>query len=83
MRIIFTTHANLRLTEIADYLYRQKCSKKFVVGYIKRFRENLKRVLIPFPESGSPVPEYGEDVRRIVCQEYTFLYQVNGDLLKF
>ena len=75
MRIVFTSHANLRLAEIADYLYRQKCSKKFVVRYIKGFRENMYRVLIPFPESGTQVPEYGEGVRRIVCQEYTFLYQ--------
>ena len=79
MRIVFTRRANERLTEVADYLYRQHCSKKFVVNYIRGFRDHLKRVLIQFPESGTLVPEYGEDIRRIICKEYSFLYQIRGN----
>lgn len=76
MRIVFTKLANKRLAEVAAYLYRQKCSKSFVVSYIKGFKDCLKRILLEFPEAGTPVPQYGKGVRRIICQEYTFLYQV-------
>jgi plasmid stabilization system protein ParE len=79
MKLVFTKHANKRLIEISDYLYQQKCSKKFVVTYMNKFRTQLKQVLIQFPDSGTPTPEYGENVRRIVCQEYSFLYEVTGD----
>ena len=82
MQIVFTYKANERLIEIANYLHRQKCSKNFIIKYIKGFRKQLKKVLIPFPESGTSVPEFGKNVRRIICQEYSFLYQIKGNKIE-
>ena len=69
MKIVFTNKATQRLVEVANYLYRQNCSKEFVVSYLNKFRKKLKDILIPFPESGTPTPEYGENVRRFVYRD--------------
>jgi len=76
MQIIFTKKATERLNAIADYLYQQKCSKPFVLNYLKEFKTCLNKVLTQFPEAGILVPEYGDGIRRIVCKEYSFLYQI-------
>jgi len=71
MQIIFTKKATERLNAIADYLYQQKCSKPFVLNYLKEFKTCLNKVLTQFPEAGILVPEYGDGIRRIVCKEYS------------
>jgi plasmid stabilization system protein ParE len=82
MKIVFTKKANERLVDIADYLYQQNCSISFVVNYIKDFRIQLRNILTPFPEAGKMVPEYGENIRRIVCKDYSFLYQINNNTIE-
>ncbi|MFK5985478.1 MAG: type II toxin-antitoxin system RelE/ParE family toxin [Pseudomonadota bacterium] len=77
MKIVITKKANQRLIEIADYLYRQHCSKKFVITYLNKFKLKLKQVLIPFPESGTLAPEYGKNVRCFIYKKYSFLYEIN------
>jgi len=82
MKIEFSPHAEQCLADIADYLYQQKYSKKFVLKYLLQFKTWLKKVLLQFPESGIQVPElevkYGEGIRRISYQKYSFVYRVNS-----
>ncbi len=77
--IIFSPRASQRIEEISDYLYRQQFSKRFVRDYIDRFGIWLEMVLGQFPDSGSPMPEYGDDIRRIIYREYSFIYRNMGD----
>jgi len=71
-KVVFSPRAQRRLKEISDYLYEQQLSKAFVLDYVNRFEAWLEMVLGQFPDSGSPMPEYGDGIRRIVYREYSF-----------
>ena len=62
--IVFSPRARQRLEEIADYLYQQQLSNEYVLNYLDRFESWLDTLLGQFPESGMPMPEHGEDIRR-------------------
>ncbi len=81
-QIIFSPRAQQRLEEIAAYLSRQQLSNTFVRDYLKRFENYLLSVLSQFPESGTRMPEFGKDVRRVVYQEYSFLYRIKKDVIE-
>ena len=76
--IIFSLRAQARLKEIADYLYRQHMTKEFVVEYLNGFQRWLETVLLLFPESGTPMPDFGEGIRRVVYQKYSVVYRVRA-----
>jgi len=80
--IVFSPRARHRLAEIADYLYQEHLSKVFVRDYLMQFETWLETVLGQFPESGTLMPEYGCDVRRIVYQQYSFIYRVKDDCVE-
>ncbi|MCF6284618.1 MAG: type II toxin-antitoxin system RelE/ParE family toxin [Candidatus Hydrogenedentes bacterium] len=80
--IVFSPRARERMEEIADYLYARNLSSEFVVDYLQRFETWLEKVLGVFPESGRPMPEFGEGVRRVVYRKYSFLYRVKGDVIE-
>jgi len=44
---------------------------------MNRFEIWLEMVLGQFLDSGRLMPEYGKNIRRIVYQEYSFIYQKN------
>jgi len=67
------------LEEISEYLYKQQLSKEFVRDYINRFEIWLESVLGQFPDSGSPMLEYGSHTRRIVYRKYSFVYRITDD----
>lgn len=75
--ILFSPRARQRLEEIAEYLYQQNLSNAFVVDYLYGLEQWLETVLTQFPESGTPMSDYGEGVRRVVYRRYSFLYRVN------
>ena len=81
-RIGFSPRAQQRLEEIADYLYQQQLSNQFVVNYLQRFEDWLITLLSQFPESGTLMPEFGDDVRRVVYQKYSFVYRINGNAVE-
>lgn len=64
--------------EISDYLYKQQLSATFVCAYMNRFEIWLDMVLGEFPDSGMLMPEYGDDIRRVVYKEYSFIYRNMG-----
>ena len=77
--IVFSPLAQQRFEELADYLYQQQLSKKFVLDYLTQFERWLENILGLFPESGRLMPEFGEDVRRVVYREYSFVYRIKVD----
>ncbi len=81
-KIVFSLKAKDRLEEIADYLYKETRSKKFVTDYLNQFEKWLELVLGQFPESGKPLPDYGQDIRRIVYQKYSFVYRIHKDTIE-
>ncbi|NOV28608.1 type II toxin-antitoxin system RelE/ParE family toxin [Methylomonas sp. ZR1] len=81
-RIVFSPRAQQRLAEIADYLYRQNLSQRFVLEYLQRFEDWLNTLLVLFPESGTQMPEFGDNIRRVVYQQYSFVYRLNGDAIE-
>ncbi len=76
--IVLSPRAKQRLAEIADYLYQQQLSSEFVIGYLNQFESWLNMVLLQFPDSGTPMPELGEGIRRVVYKRYSFIYRING-----
>lgn len=81
-RIVFSPRARQRLAEVADYLYRQNLSQRFVLDYLQRFENWLNTLLVQFPESGTPMPEFGDNIRRVVYQQYSFVYRLNGNAIE-
>ncbi|MGR8932457.1 MAG: type II toxin-antitoxin system RelE/ParE family toxin [Gammaproteobacteria bacterium] len=81
-RIVFSPRARQRLAEVADYLYRQNLSNRFVLDYLQRFEDWLNTLLLQFPESGTPMPELGDDIRRVVYQKYSFIYRLKGKTIE-
>lgn len=81
-RIVFSPRAQQRLAEIVDYLYQQELSNQFVLEYLQRFEDWLSTLLGQFPESGTLMPEFGGNVRRVVYQKYSFVYRINGDAVE-
>jgi len=53
-----------------------------VVNYLQRFEDWLITLLGQFPESGTLIPEFGDDVRRVVYQKYSFVYRINADAVE-
>ena len=82
LTIVFSPRAKLRLEEIAEYLFQQQLSSRFVVDYLSRFETWLNTVLGQFPESGTLIPEFGENIRRIVYKRYSFVYRIKGDMIE-
>ncbi len=70
------------MEEIADYLYQQQLSNEFVRNYLDRFEPWLDTLLSEFPESGVPMPEYGDDIRRVVYRKYSFVYRLKDDVIE-
>ena len=80
--IVFSPRARDRLSEMAEYLNQQNLSRSFILDYLKKIENWLQTLLGQFPESGTPLPEFGKDVRRVVYQQYSFLYRVKGDVVE-
>jgi plasmid stabilization system protein ParE len=78
MEIILSPKALLRLEEFADYLYMQTQSKQFVTDYIGKIERQFENTLNLFPESGTPMPEYGEGIRRLTYQRFSILYRIEN-----
>jgi len=81
-RIVFSPRARQRLEEIAEYLYQKKLSKAFVLQYLQQFEAWLETLLGQFPESGQPMPEFGDGIRRVVYRKYSFVYRINNDVIE-
>ena len=81
-RIVFSPRARQRLAEVADYLYQQNLSQRFVLDYLQRFEDWLNTLLLQFPESGTPMPEFGDNIRRVVYQQYSFVYRLKGNTIE-
>lgn len=80
--IVFSPLAQQRFEELANYLYQQQLSKRFVLDYLTEFERYLENILGLFPESGRLMPEFGEDVRRVVYHEYSFVYRIKADVIE-
>jgi plasmid stabilization system protein ParE len=81
-RIVFSPRAQQRLAEVADYLYQQNLSQRFVLDYMQRFEDWLNTLLVRFPESGTSMPDFGEGIRRVVYQKYSFVYRLKGETIE-
>ncbi len=80
--IVFSPLAQQRFEELAEYLYEQQLSKRFVLDYLTKFEQWLENVLGLFPEAGRLMPEFGEGIRRVVYREYSFIYRIEDDAIE-
>ncbi len=76
MKIKFTPKFYERLEEIADFIYLQSESKKITIGFILALKKHIIVSLTTFPKMGRPAEEFGKDIRKLVHQHYTILYQI-------
>jgi len=77
--IVFSKRAILRLKNIADFIYKKSLSNEITLNYINRLKAYISSMLLSFPESGRKADEFGKDVRKLVYQGYSILYQINLD----
>lgn len=59
MEIEFSPRAKRQFEKIAEYLFEEGLSKRFIYDYLEKFEQWLNLVLKQFPESGRLTPEYG------------------------
>jgi plasmid stabilization system protein ParE len=82
MEIFLSPRALRRLDEFAEYLYEKNQSKQFVTEYIDKIEKQFKNTLNLFPESGTPMPEYGEGIRRLTYQRSSILYKIKNNRIE-
>jgi plasmid stabilization system protein ParE len=82
MEIVLSPKASRRLEEFAEYLYAQTQSKRFVTEYIGKIETHFEKILNLFPESGTPIPEYGEGIRRLTYQNSSILYKIEQNRIE-
>ncbi|MCK4494421.1 MAG: type II toxin-antitoxin system RelE/ParE family toxin [Methylococcales bacterium] len=82
IEIILSPKAKQRFEEYADYLYQQTQSNSFVKKHLEKIESYLQNTLTLFPESGTPMPEYGEDIRRLSYQRSSILYKIENNKIK-
>ncbi len=79
-RYIITTPANHDLEDIlrsvADFAGFDQSDR-----FLTRFTEKLKQI-VAFPNLGKPRPEWGENYRSIVLNDYLILYRSTDDLVE-
>ena len=79
-RYIITTPANHDLEDIlrsvADFAGCDQSDR-----FLTRFTEKLKQI-VAFPNLGKPRPEWGENYRSIVLNDYLILYRSTDDLVE-
>ncbi|NRQ43982.1 type II toxin-antitoxin system RelE/ParE family toxin [Rheinheimera sp. YQF-2] len=78
LTLVFSPRASERLEQIATHLSEQSLPNTFIVEYLNQFELWLNKVLIEFPDSGIPMPEYGTDIRKICYKKYSFVYRVTA-----
>ncbi|GAB2905383.1 type II toxin-antitoxin system RelE/ParE family toxin [Rheinheimera gaetbuli] len=78
LTLVFSPRAVERLAQIATHLSEQSLPNSFIVEYLNQFELWLNKVLIEFPDSGIPMPEYGTDIRKICYKKYSFAYRVTA-----
>ena len=82
MEIVLSPKAQARLDEYGHYLYQQTQSNSFVAKYLGEIEENFEKILSLFPESGTPMPEYGEGIRRLSYQGSAILYRIEQNRIE-
>lgn len=81
--VVLSPKALQRLEEYAEYLFTQTQSKSLVTEYIGKIETYLENILKLFPESGTPMPEYGEGIRRLSYQRFLFCIELRKIKLKY
>ena len=81
-RIVFSPRASERLAQIATFLSEQGLSNAFVINYLDQFERWLNQVLIEFPDSGVPMPEFGVEIRKVCYKKYSFVYRVTASQIE-
>ncbi|PKM19183.1 MAG: type II toxin-antitoxin system RelE/ParE family toxin [Gammaproteobacteria bacterium HGW-Gammaproteobacteria-15] len=76
--LVFSPRASERLAQIATHLSEQGLPNTFVIKYLNQFELWLEKVLIEFPDSGIPMPEYGPEIRKICYKKYSFVYRTTA-----
>lgn len=82
IEIVLSPKALRRFDEFAEYLYTQTQSKRFVREYVEKIESYLETTLKLFPESGTPMPDYGEGVRRLTYQRFSILYKIEASRIE-
>ncbi len=81
-RIVFSPRASERLAQIATFLSEQGLSNTFIINYLQQFERWLNQVLIEFPDSGIPMPEFGAEIRKVCYKKYSFVYRVTASQIE-
>ncbi|GAB60576.1 type II toxin-antitoxin system RelE/ParE family toxin [Rheinheimera nanhaiensis] len=81
-RIVFSPRASERLAQIATFLSEQGLSNAFIINYLQQFERWLNQVLIEFPDSGIPMPEFGAEIRKVCYKKYSFVYRVTASQIE-
>ena len=80
--ITLSPHAQQRLNDITNYLLEQSGSSEKVCRFIDDLHHYLDLVLGQFPESGNPMPHFGEGLRRVVYQTYSIVYRIKDQIIE-
>ena len=79
-RYVITTPANIDLEDIlrrvADLSGFDKSDR-----FLTRFSEKLKNI-VSFPNLGKPRPEWGNNYRSIILDDYLIIYRVTEELVE-
>ena len=74
--IIFTPEATDNLITQALHIFELTLDVEKADKYLLTMKAHINQSLGYFPKLGRPAEEFGEDIRKLVHQNYTILYKI-------
>ena len=74
--VIFTPEATDNLITQALHIFELTLDVEKADKYLLTMKAHINQSLGYFPKLGRPAEEFGEDIRKLVHQNYTILYKI-------
>lgn len=76
IKITFSQKAVDALLSQAKYIYELTLDIHKADRYLDEMEDYISNTLRIHPQIGRPIPEFGEDIRKLVYKQYSILYRI-------
>jgi len=80
-KVIFTKEATNNLINQAHFIYTLTLDIEKADKYLLTMKAHIVQTLGYFPQLGRSAVEYGENMRKLVHQNYSILYLLEEDII--
>ena len=81
IEVLFTKEATDHLISQALFIYKLTLDIEKSDKYLLTMKSHIIQSLSYFPKLGRPAPEYGDNIRKLVHQNYSILYHLDKEAI--